>query len=229
MRTYAARVTELRLDAIGQIEARITCPAGAIPSPGQYLQALDPGDADAALPWVVFPSEIEPDSFVAAAPIPAGWTPGTELSLHGPLGQGFRLPQAARRIVLAALGENMARLQPLAAAALSGDASTAIFTNAPLPFVSASLEVYPLAALPEALPWADFLALDLPLQKLASLRLCLGLGRDQALACPAQALILTPMPCATAAECGVCAVPTRSGWKLACQDGPVFNLEEIEW
>jgi hypothetical protein len=222
-------VTELRLDAIGQIEARISCPAGAVPSPGQYLQAIGPRDTDAALPWVVFPSEIEPGSFVAAAPFPTRWTPGTELSLRGPLGHGFRLPQAARRIALAALGENVARLLPLAAAALSVDASTAIFTNTPLPFVSASLEIYPLAALPEALPWADFLALDLPLQKLAGLRLCLGLGRDQALTCPTQALILTPMPCATAAECGVCAVPTRGSRKLACQDGPVFNLTEIEW
>jgi NAD(P)H-flavin reductase len=222
-------VTELRLDAIGQIEARITCPAGATPSPGQYLQALDPRDADAALSWIVFPSEIEPGSFVAAAPIPAGWTPGTELNLRGPLGQGFRIPQAARRIALASMGENVARLLPLADSALSGNASVAIFTNPPLPFVSASLEIYPLEALPEALSWADFLALDLPLQMLSGLRLSLGLGRDQALVCPAQALILTPMPCASVAGCGVCAVPARGGWKLACQDGPVFNLNEIEW
>lgn len=229
MRTCASRVTELRLDATGQIEARITCPASAIPLPGQYLQALDPRDADAALPWVVFPSEIEPGSFVAAAPIPASWTPGTELYLRGPLGQGFRPPQAAQRIALASLGENVGRLLPLVDTALSGNALAAIFTNLPLLFVSASLEIYPLEALPEALPWADFLALDLPLQKLPDLRLYLGLERDQALACPAQALILTPMPCATAAGCGVCAVPARGGWKLACQDGPVFNLDEIEW
>jgi NAD(P)H-flavin reductase len=229
MRTCTARVTELRLDAIGQIEARITCPAGAIPWPGQYLQAIDPRETDAALPWAVFPSEIVPGSFVAAAPFPTRWTPGTELNLRGPLGHGFRLPQGARRIALAALGESVARLLPLAAAALSVDASTAIFTNAPLPYVSSALEIYPLAALPEALSWADYLALDIPLQKLSGLRLCLGLGRDQAVTCPAQALILTPMPCATAAECGVCAVPTRGSRKLACQDGPVFNLIEIEW
>jgi NAD(P)H-flavin reductase len=229
MRRYAAQVTELRLDAVGRIEARINCPAGAVPLPGQYLQAIDPRDQDAALPWVVFPSEIEPGSFVAAAPIPSIWTPGTELSLRGPLGRGFKLPQAARHIALASLGENVGRLLPLVDAVLSRDASTALFTNAPLPYLSASLEIYPLTALPEALPWADFLALDLPLQMLAGLRNCLGLAHNQALVCPAQALILTPMPCAAAAGCGVCAFMTRGGWKLACQDGPVFNLNEIEW
>ena len=29
-------------------------------------------------------------------------------------------------------------------------------------------------------------------------------------------------------ECGVCAVRTRSGWSLACKDGPVYDLAELE-
>jgi hypothetical protein len=34
------------------------------------------------------------------------------------------------------------------------------------------------------------------------------------------------MPCAGIAECGACAVPGGGwgGWKLACQHGPVFDL-----
>jgi NAD(P)H-flavin reductase len=42
-------------------------------------------------------------------------------------------------------------------------------------------------------------------------------------------LILAPMPCAGLAECGACAVPARSGWKLACLDGPVFDLRALDW
>ncbi len=229
MRTCTGRVTELRVDASGLVEARIACLAGAVPAPGQYVLALDLRQADAALACTVFPSEIARASFVAAAPVSPAWTPGSELTLRGPLGHGFRLPPAAHRIALAALGESAARLLPLAAAALSIDASTAIFTDAPLPSMPASLEIYPLAALPETLPWADFLALDLPLEKLADLRLRLGLPRDRFPPIQAQALIITPMPCAAAAECGACAVPARGSWKLACQDGPIFNLRDIEW
>jgi hypothetical protein len=229
MRTCTGRVIELLLDANGQTEARIACPLGAVPDPGQYLQALELGNLDAPLPWTIYPSEIGGDFFVAAAPISHDWYPGKELRLQGPLGRGFRLPGAAHHLALAALGASASRLLPLAAVALSMDASTAIFTDTPLPSLSSSLEIYPLAALSEALPWADFLALDFPLHKLADLRLCLGLRSDQSLVCPAQALILTPMPCSGGAECGACAIPARRGWKLACQDGPVFDLKDLVW
>ena len=51
--------------------------------------------------------------------------------------------------------------------------------------------------------------------------------KELGLAIPAQALVLGPMPCGGLADCGVCAVTTRSDWKLACKEGPVFDLEEI--
>ena len=35
------------------------------------------------------------------------------------------------------------------------------------------------------------------------------------------------MPCGGAAECGICAVPFGRGWKLACKDGPVFELNPL--
>jgi len=43
----------------------------------------------------------------------------------------------------------------------------------------------------------------------------------------AQVLVVTPMPCGGLAECGVCAFTTRRGWKMACKDGPVFDLSEL--
>jgi NAD(P)H-flavin reductase len=35
------------------------------------------------------------------------------------------------------------------------------------------------------------------------------------------------MPCGGVADCGACAVETRLGWKLACEDGPVFDLIDL--
>ena len=113
-----------------------------------------------------------------------------------------------------------------------GDAVT-LFTSAPLPALPASIEVYPLSLLPEALSWADCLGIDLPLEALAGLRSCISLKKDEELMIPAQALVLTPMPCGGVAECGVCAVPSRRSqgrrYRLACKDGPVFNLDDLEW
>ena len=42
-----------------------------------------------------------------------------------------------------------------------------------------------------------------------------------------QVLIQTPIACGGLAECGVCAVQARRGWKMACKNGPVFELEEL--
>ena len=105
----------------------------------------------------------------------------------------------------------------------------ALFTDAPLPQLPSAVEAYPLNALPELLSWADFIALDLPTAALVDLRARLGLGVHGRLTCPAQALVLAAMPCGGVAECGVCAIPAHRGWKLACKDGPVFNLDEIIW
>jgi dihydroorotate dehydrogenase electron transfer subunit len=41
----------------------------------------------------------------------------------------------------------------------------------------------------------------------------------------AQAAAWTPLPCGTGL-CGACAFETRRGWRLACKDGPFFQLGE---
>ena len=229
MRTYAARLTEIRVETEGRLVAWIDCPQTAIPAAGQYTLACVPDDLSAALGTALFRSKALDGGFLAAPPIPPSWGLGTSLVLRGPLGRGFSLD--GQRLALAALGDTVARLLPLAEEALQrGDAVT-LFTSAPLPALPASIEVYPLRSLPEAHSWADCLAVDLPLEALPALRRCLGLSIGERLAFPAQALVYTSMPCSGLAECGACAVPVRGPrrYRLACKDGPVFNLDDLEW
>ena len=238
MRTYDARLTEIQMEAEGRFAAWIDCPPAAIPAAGQYTLAYAPGDPLAALAVPLFcggaAGRLEPGEggFLAAPPLPVAWAPGTSLVLRGPLGRGFSLD--GQRLALAALGDTVTRLLPLAGAAMQrGDAVT-LFTNAPLPALPASIEIYPLGSLPEALSWADCLAIDLPPEALAGLRASLGLQKGDRLSLPAQALVFMPMPCGGLAECGACAVPIyrplgQRRYRLACKDGPVFNLDELEW
>lgn len=229
MLIHKVKVVEIGLDAQGKPQVLITCPPSALPSAGQYFQAYAPGDAHQVLPISIFPSEIRDDGFWSAPPAPESWLPGTELNLLGPLGKGFRMRESVRRLTLIALDESPARLLPLIFQALTQDIDIILFTDhlsVPLP---ASVEVSPLSTLPEALTWADFLALDLKPSGLSSLRTLLRLSPEQRSSLPAQALIYTPMPCAGVADCSVCAVPGRRGWKLACKDGPVFDLKELDW
>ncbi len=225
---HRGQILEVRLDDDGQTRALITCPSQAIPAPGQYLQAIAADGLD-VLPTSLFRAGTQnsldnsEEAAFLASPIPAHWGPGTQLHLRGPLGHGFAIPNSARHIALANAGESAARLLPLLS--VHEGATIALFTDSPLPHLSSEIEVSPLAALPDALNWADFLALDAPLSEIPRL----NLNPERPLPCPAQVLIQAPMPCGGLAECGVCSVPVKRGWKLACMDGPVFDWKAISF
>jgi hypothetical protein len=229
MHAHLGKITEIRLDLLGRPQAWIACRTSAIPGAGQYLRAYLPGDENQSLPLPLFPTAIHENGFLAAPPVPTHWLPGMPLQLLGPLGSGFHLGSGVRRLALAALDETPDRLLPLVTLALEQNADVTFYLDCPAPFPPASVEVSPLSALPEALGWADFLALDLPLQSLPGLRQRLGMHPEERLTIPAQGLVNTLMPCAGMAECGACAVPLRRGWQLACVDGPVFDLNILEW
>ncbi len=217
---------ELRLEADG-LSGRISLPAGMKLAPGQYLAASGP-DPYTPLPVILFPSRIQPGELRVAPPLPASWSAGMQLMLRGPLGNGFRLPQSTRRIALASLEGGPARLLPLAALALTQRAAVAIYTQSSPAGLPEEVEVLPLDLLPEALTWADFLALEAPLNRLPELRARLALNPFQRPACPVQVLVITPMPCTGLAECGVCAVATQKSWAYTCSDGPVFDFQQLE-
>jgi hypothetical protein len=221
------RIQEVELDSNNQVQAWIECPPRAIPQPGQYLMACQPGDEATPLPTALFMVERAASGFLAAGPLPLNWQPGHELSLRGPFGHGFRLPALARRLALASLSPGASRLLPLLSWAQENNAEAAIFSDAHLPALPAFVELSPLGSLPEALNWADFLALDMPPGMLNVLPQRLDLASGQLPACPGQVLITTDMPCSGLAGCGACAVPIRGRWRLACSEGPVFALSDI--
>jgi hypothetical protein len=228
MHIYAGRIAELRLDAAGQTAAWIECPPGAVPAAGQYLLGRDL-QGDEPLGTVLYPGEMGRGGFLALPPLPRTWLPGTSLELRGPLGHGFRLPVAARRVALAGLAGPLERLLPLVSAALAQQAAVAVFCAWARPHLPAEVEVFSLEELPDTLAWADYLALDVSLHAFGKVPAMLGLPPGGIIPCPGQALVLADMPCAGAGACGVCAVPVRRTWKLACSDGPVFNLNELDW
>jgi len=129
---------------------------------------------------------------------------------------------------------NPGRLLPLARQALALGLEVALLCEAnsidlAVQDIPPALEINPLSSSTSILAWADYLALDLTTEGLAQIRQKLGLPPEARLSCPIQALIMTPMPCTGAAECWMCAVKTRHGWQLACKDGPVFDLNDLEW
>ena len=226
MRLHSGEITEIQLDRSGNLVAWVSCPPEAIPEPGQYLLSID---SASVLPIPLFLSKRADNGFLTAPPVPSVWVPGTRLQLHSPLGRGFQIPANSLKLAFVAMDGTSARLLPLAHQALREARAVALFTDTPLPALPLAIEAHPLNALPEFMSWADFLAVDLPMQALPRLRQTFGLAPQEHLLCQGQALVLASMPCGTLAECGVCALKVRNTWQLACKDGPVFNLKDLEW
>jgi NAD(P)H-flavin reductase len=224
MRTGQGQVLELILED-GVRHLRVACPASLIPSPGQYLLAGD--ESDAPLPVPLFHTDSAPQGFIASAPIPASWTPGTELYLRGPLGRGFDLPLSARRVGLISFEVSLARLRGLIRPALQQSAAVVVVCASNPDHLPDDVEVQPLSALQDIVEWSDYLALDVEREKLGQVQERLGRLSRISAGKEAQVLVHAPIPCGGVAECGVCAVKLKSTWQLACKDGPVFDWMEL--
>ena len=234
MKQGTGELIELYLEN-GLTGGRLLCPQSLMPAPGQYLLAHDPA-SDSSLPAPVFSAGSISGGFLVAPPIPETWRPGTSLSLRGPLGNGFFLPASARRVALVSLGETSARLKPLLAASLEQEASVVLVSDLDLTDLPPEVEIQPLSSLAEIAQWADYVALDVPRKFLLGLREKLGFSGHARVrfarpgprrAEEAQILVVTPVSCGGMGACGVCSVIVRRGWKMACKDGPVFDLNEL--
>jgi hypothetical protein len=227
----------LQIDENGERASRIDCPDALIPAPGKYILAYSIDEPDSVLGKplfaVGFPRRMDGTTPYLLGPVPLSWVPGTRLHLQGPYGRGFHLPPSCRRIALAAFGESCTRILPLIPEAIESGADVALFTQRGIPesiSLPTVVEINPLSALPEALSWANFLAIDVAPGMLPNLRSSLRLGPHDCIPCPTQVLITIPMPCGTVAECGACAVKTKKpGYKLVCKDGPVFPINQLDW
>ena len=211
----------------GSSAARIRCAPGLVPAPGQYVLAHQPG-SDSPAADILFRVALTADGFIAAPPSPPQWAPGARLDLRGPLGHGFVVPAAAARIALVAFDDGPRRLLSLVDSALRQDAALALVCESPPDDLPLQIEVQPLSALEDVVHWADYAAFDVAresLPRLGSLRQPRGNRPNLP---QAQALVRVPMPCGAMAECGVCAVRLRRGTGLACDDGPVFDLDLLD-
>lgn len=208
----------------GSSAARIACDQALIPSPGRYVLAHETGSA-AILASALFLAGSCPGGFVAAAPIPLEWRPGSELNMRGPLGRGFTVPPQARRVALSSIGVDPARLLPLAEEAFRQHAAVALVSDDPPADWPLPVEVHPAQALREVCAWSDYTAFDVEQETLGDLVQRLNDLRRTISLAPSEVLVRAPMPCGGLAECGVCSIRTPRGFQLVCADGPVFDLQ----
>ena len=111
---------------------------------------------------------------------------------------------------------------------LSAGGEVALFAGSIPEHIPAEVELLSKDQLGEALNWADCIIGDARLKGLSKWIDLFSAVKSSPLGKGVQLLVDTPLVCAGKSECGVCAVKTRHGWKQACSDGPVFNLDDLE-
>ena len=203
---------------------RISNQHSRIPAPGEYFLAFAPG-SNQVLSVALFPYEIDPETLTLCGTFPGEWQPGTSINIQGPLGNGFHPPSIAGKIALLATDVSLSdRLYALMLQSLSHGLAVAWVADAIPEQFPPLVELLESSDLLEAVKWSDYTAAASTLTRLGTL--INTFDRHAELKKKVDVLIGTPMVCGNA-RCGVCAVETKKSWKLACKDGPVFNLEEV--
>jgi dihydroorotate dehydrogenase electron transfer subunit len=201
----------------------------------------------------LFPAFLDGDTFWALVPpdhSAAVLEPGASVDLIGPLGCGFEVDETVRRLLLVADVPHLPVLLPLVsqrpgcsvALLLSAPTAAELY---PIRLLPPDLEVHIVTAdgsaghkgsvldlFPDLVRWANCVcaASETAIYPaLAAIVREVRIGPVPGRAKPrpfAQALFVPPVVCGVGV-CQGCAVSVRGGYKLACTDGPVFDLLEL--
>jgi dihydroorotate dehydrogenase electron transfer subunit len=179
---------------------------------------------------------------------------GDRVDLLGPLGNGYAIYPASRNLLLVAGGIGIAPLRFLADQALGQEFSVKLLLGASGEFKASgepnSPQLYPRALLPSGLDLKTITSSSDGLTGMVTELLSehtdwadqvfacgpLPMYRDMALkktefkldGKPVQVSLEMRMGCGLGV-CYGCTVKTRDGLKQVCQDGPVFDLDDILW
>ena len=181
----------------------------------------------------------EDDSAITSTPT------GLEWAVRGPLGQPVTINPAAGHVAFIAQGGGIGALIAVMREAAARGARVTLMAGA-----ENAWQLYPSRLLPEGV--REMTATDdgsagirapvthlLPqVQDEADLLVASGppklyedlarMRSDGLLTIPTTAMVLPRLGCRDG-KCGECAVQTHNGPRLACIDGPAFDLDEAEW
>jgi dihydroorotate dehydrogenase electron transfer subunit len=255
VRVTDAVLVERRELAPRQVLLWLSAPdVSRVAQPGQFVMVLPGLTLDPFLPrplWIHRMRDTERGEEMAllvevagrGTSLIAAAVPGQHLRITGPLGRPVPLVRGARQLLLLGEGTATAPLVWLSDEESQRGRGVALIlvpgadhSTYPLGLLRPEIEVVvaggdageaapPLTALlPEYAVWADQILASGPQRLYADLRETL---RPLPFRRPCHVLLAPPMPCGTGV-CGGCPVTTRRrGMRLACRDGPVFELRDL--
>ncbi len=227
----ATRATLTRLwQSSEQLAGELVCQQELAILPGQYL-VMHHDDETVIIPDTCF--AIQTDHLqLQVAPVPDHIHPGSQVILRGSFGHGFHVPQKSKKVALIAWDHHPNRLLYLMQTCLSTQKEVLLVwdeykQDSDFRSIPDDVEILSQQNLADAIQWADYLALDCPLDRVHELAPHHSLLVAKSKVNPVQVLLSTAMPCLGLAECGVCATRLKKEFKLVCKDGPVFNFLDL--
>jgi hypothetical protein len=223
MPTTQARVKAHSLEQDGRISVRLEGPPGHKLRPGQMFAGFRPG-----YDWrchTLIPIRISESGFSTHLPTGVQWPPGTTLVLRGPNGDGFLPPESGRRWLIISIGGVGGYLRPLVDLGLAQGREVAFVPDDQTYRLPPAVEVLPDPE--EAVAWADYIAVGIPMGRLGELsdRLKGDAWRLRRLV-QDDVLVVAAVPCGIGG-CQACALEGYGRRRLLCTEGPTLRLRNL--
>jgi dihydroorotate dehydrogenase electron transfer subunit len=209
--------------------------AGAM-RPGQFARLRDPMTFDPYLRRTAWFYRVDGGrvawTLPEGDPLAARSRAGDMLDVLAPLGRAIELDPNARHVLLVGQAAHIAPLLAIA--------ERAVLQQREVVLVGRAAEAFPAHLLPpeieyrtdpgamgnELIKWADVIIASGSDELYHALADSVRAVHFQIEPGRVRVLIDVPMPCGTG-DCYACAVETRRGIRLACVDGPLFDLSEL--
>lgn len=165
------------------------------------------------------------------------WRTGDTLDLLGPVGRTLEFAPNAQHVLLIGEGTRVAALLPMAQQAIQENRAVVLFsrTNSkddafPAHLLLPEIEYHTGGDLPggDLITWADAIVANGSDQLYSELKDGIRAARYRLERGLARVLFDEQIPCGTGA-CYACAVKTARRVRLACVDGPAFDLMDWGW
>lgn len=219
MNKYLGNVKEIQFDNIDELIAIIDIEEGPAFSIGQYFLALNLNLPPTGLGKIIFPIQKINNQYLFTS-ISSHWKPNHSITLLGPFGTGFNIPEQVRKLSLISLGKGITKLIYLKHI-FNGE--IALFTDQSPRHLSKDIEINPLSAYIDTIHWAEFNAFETTPNNFTVMKEIMGIKKDQHIPQPSQIFLDSSMACVGLGKCGVCAIKSKK-WLHVCKEGPVFDL-----
>jgi dihydroorotate dehydrogenase electron transfer subunit len=209
--------------------------------PGQLALVRDPATIDPYLRRKAWLYQVNGErvtfTLSTCDPLVSLWRTGDTLDLLGPVGRTLEFAANARHVLLIGEGTRVAPLFPIAQQAIQENRAVVLFSRTdskgdvfPAHLLPPEIEYHTGGDLPgaELVTWADAIVASGSEQLYSELKDIIRAARYRLERGLARVLFDEPTPCGTGA-CYACAVKTARGVRLACVDGPAFDLMDWGW